>query len=253
MNPYSFAFLAAGFVILTPLTGRAENLKLSPERLDVLDRQGCFTPAFKAVVHNLVNTHQAVEQAKAEEQKYTQDLPDLQSQAADAEAKVTSLRQELAKYDHPEETDFVALQQRMNDASAKPEEQLALAQAYVWAYATSPHQTEARQYLQQLQKKLADQEQAEKDAEAARVAARAKLVQRAQAKDLSLSEWRDFLRDMSQEDLLKYLGRPNAQGNDYWIFSGDWTADPVTHQKAGLRIDFNAGRVLNVIAVPHVP
>src|ERR1035437_5701955 len=114
----------------------------------------------------------------------------------------------------------------MNDSGAKPEEQLALAQSYVWAYATSPHQAEAQQYLQQVQKKLTDQEQAEKDAEAARVAARAKLVQRVQAKDLSLSEWRDFLRNMSQDDLVKFLGRPTSQRGDYWIYSGAWIVDP---------------------------
>ena len=142
----------------------------------MVDQLGYFTPGFKAAVHDLVDTKHAMVEANADQKKLTLELPDLQKQAADAEAKVGSLRQELAKYEHPEETDFVALQNKMNDANAKPEEQIALAQAYVWTYPASPHQGDAQQYLQQVRKKLADQRQAEKDAEAARAAARAELA-----------------------------------------------------------------------------
>jgi multidrug efflux pump subunit AcrA (membrane-fusion protein) len=153
--------------------------------------------------------------------------------------------------EHPEETDFDALQKRMDAADAKLEERIALAQAYVWTYPASPHQSDAEQYLQQMEKKLADRQQAEKDAEAARVAARAKLVQRAQARDLSLSEWRDFLRDMSQDDLVKFLGRPTSQRDDYWIYSGAWIIDPASKQKVGMEINFNAGRVIGVVEEPR--
>jgi hypothetical protein len=133
------------------------------------------------------------------------------------------------------------------------EEQIALAQAYVWTYPASPHESEAEQYLQQTKKKLADQRQAGKDVEAARVAARAKMVQRAQARDLSLGEWREFLRDMSQDDLVKVLGRPTSQRGDYWIYSGEWVLNPATNQKVGLEINFNAGRVLSVDEKPPPP
>jgi len=238
---------------LTSMPGHADGGQLSPERLDMLDQMGFFTPGFKAAAHDLVDSKHALEQTNAEQTKLTRDLPDLQDQAADAEAKATVLRQELAKYDHPEENDFVALQNRMNDAGAKPEEQIVLAQAYVWTYPASPHQSDAQQYLQQTQKKLADQRQAEKDAEAARAAARAELVQRAQARDLSLGEWRDFLRDMSQDDLVKFLGRPTSQTGDYWVYSGDWITDPVTHQRVGMEINFNAGRVISVAEEPPSP
>ncbi len=44
---------------------------------------------------------------------------------------------------------------------------IALAQAYVWTYPASPHAADAQEYLSAGQKKLADQEKAEKDAEAA--------------------------------------------------------------------------------------
>jgi hypothetical protein len=88
---------------------------------------------------------------------------------------------------------------------------------------------------------------------AARAAARAKLVQRAQARDLSLGEWRDFLRDMSQDELMKFLGRPTSQTGDYWIYSGDWIANPAAKQKVGMEINFNAGRVISVSEEPHSP
>ncbi len=251
-----FASLVAGSAALLGLTllpGRADTGQLSPERLDMLDKRGYFTPQFKTAVHELVDTKQALEQTQAEQAKLAQTLPDLKSQAAEAEAKAVALRQELAKYDHPEETDFTALQNRMNDADAKPEEQIVLAQAYVWTYPASPHQSEAQQYLQQLQKKLADQRLAERDAKAARAAAHALLVQRAQARDLSLTEWRDFLRDMSQDDLIKLLGRPTSQTGDYWTYSGAWVSDPSTHQRVGMQINFNAGRVISVSEEPTSP
>ena len=256
MNRGAVLSVIAGLTALglTPLPGHADSSgQLSPERLDVLDQRGYFTPEFKTAVHDLVNARHALELANAEQAKLTQDLPDLQRQATEAEAKAVALRQELAKYQHPEETDFDALQNRMNDVGAKPEDQVALAQAYVWTYPASPHQSQAQQYLQLIQKKLADQKQAEKDAEAARVAARAKLIQRAQARDLNLAEWRDFLQGMSQEDLVKLLGRPDSQTDDYWIYSGDWIVDTTTRQKLGMEINFNAGRVLSVSAKPSPP
>jgi hypothetical protein len=224
-------FIVAGLAALgpAPAPGQTDSRQLSPERLDALDRLGCFTPGFKAAAHDLVDSKDALEQARTE--------------------------QELAKYEHPEETDFTALQMRMNDAGAKLEDQIAPAQAYVWTYPASPHESEAQQYLQQAQKKLADQRQAEKDAEAAREAAHAKLVQRAQARDLSLGEWRDFLRGMSQDDLVKLLGRPastSQEGND-WIYAGAWILDPTTHQKVGMEINFNAGRVLSLDEKPPPP
>jgi exonuclease VII large subunit len=253
MNRRVALSVAAGVAAfcLTPAPGHADGKQLSPERLDMLDHLGYFTPGFKAAVHDLVNSKRALEQASAEQTKLTRDLPDLQEQATEIEAKAVSLRQELVKVEHPEETDFDALQKRMDAADAKLEERIALAQAYVWTYPASPHQSDAEQYLQQMEKKLADRQQAEKDAEAARVAARAKLVQRAQARDLSLSEWRDFLRDMSQDDLVKFLGRPTSQRDDYWIYSGAWIIDPASKQKVGMEINFNAGRVIGVVEEPR--
>jgi len=245
---------------LTSTPGRADESnaqlssgQLSPERLDVLDKLGYFTPGFKAAVHDLVDSKQALDQANAEQAKLNNDLPSLQDQASQADAKTNALRQELAREEHPEETDFEALQKRMSDPGARLEDRIVLAQAYVWTYPVSPHQSEAQQYLQQIQKKLADQQQAEKDSEAARAAARAKLIQRAQAHDLSLSEWRDFLRDMSQDDLVKLFGRPSsiAPAGDYWIYSGAWTLDPATNQKVGLMINFNGGRVMSVVKAPQ--
>jgi hypothetical protein len=255
MNRYAIFSCLAGLAALglTPTQGRADDKQLSPERLDMVDQMGYFTPAFKAAVHDLIDSKKALAQAKADKVKLTQELPDLQQQATQAEAQAIALRQELAKYEHPDETDFTALQQRMNDAGAKPEDQIALAQAYVWTYPTSPHASDAQQYLQQTQKKLADAQQAERDTEAAREAAHAKLVQRALAKDLSLGEWRDFLRDMSGDDLVKLLGQPSSQSDDYWTYAGEWILDPTTKQKVGMEINFNAGRVISVDEKPSPP
>jgi len=256
MNRLLSLALGAGLAVLgsSPAFGQdEEGGKISAERLDVLDKHGLFPPSFKVAVHGLVDTQREWQAVTDEKTKLTQDLPELQRQAAEAEAQAVALRQELAKYDHPEENDFDVLQGRMNDPSAKPQDQITLAQAYVWTYPASPHEAEAMRFLQQIQKKLADQAETEKDAEAARVAAHAKLVQRAQARDLSPAEWRDFLRGMSQDDLIKLMGRPSLQSPDYWIYSGDWTTSATTHNKVGLQINFDAGRVLTVIEKPSAP
>jgi hypothetical protein len=247
--------VALGIVALGLASGvaRADSGQLSPEHLDVVDHLGYFTPGFKKAVYELVDSKHALDKANAEAKKLKLRLPELQNQAKQAEAKTAALRQELAKYEHPEETDFVALEGMMNDPGTKPEDQVELAQAYVWTYPTSPHEADAQQYLERVQKKLADERQAEKDNEAAQAAAHAKLVQRAQAHDLSLAEWRDFLRDMSQDDLVKLLGLPTSQADNYWTYSGSWVVDPTTHQKVGIQINFDALRVLNVDEIPPSP
>ncbi len=241
--------LTSGATLLSLQLGNAataSDSQLSIEKLKVLDKRGYFTPGFKTVVHDLADTLKAEKDARDEEKKLTLQLPDMQKQSAAAQAKTAAMREDLAKFEHPEETDFVALQARMKDTTAPLEEQRELAQAYVWAYPTSAHFADAQQDLQDVQKKIADETQAEKDAEIARVAARAKLIQRAQAHDLGLAEWRDFLRDMSQDDLLRYLGRPASGNADYWTYAGDYVTDPITQKKVGLQVNFNGTRVLSV-------
>jgi len=117
----SMAFLALA------TSARVEGGELSPHRLNFFDKRGYFPPPFKAAVHELVDTKQALVQAKADEKKFKEDLPDLQKQSSEAEAKVADLRKELDQYDRPEDKDFATLQTKMNDAGANPEEQRMLA------------------------------------------------------------------------------------------------------------------------------
>ena len=247
-----FASLVAALLGLTPGNGLADS-QLSSERLDVLDQWGCFTPGFKAAVHEFVDVKKSIVAAKNDETVFSQKTPDLQKQAADAEAKVAALQKESALYDRSDESDFAALKKIMSDTGASPEEQRVLAQTFVWSYPASPHLAEAQEYLQKLEKAFADETQAEKDAEAEREAARAKLIQRAQARQLSLAEWRDFLRDMTEEDVLKYLGRPEVTTEDYWMYEGEWTVDPDTQVKIGLQVNFNAGHVSSISDAPTKP
>ncbi|MEJ0001226.1 MAG: hypothetical protein WDO13_19960 [Verrucomicrobiota bacterium] len=246
LSPWPAAALALA-LLAAALPARADR-QLSPERLDVLDKRGYFTPSFKAAVHDLVETHQALAQAREDQKQLEHDLPDLQRQANEAQAKTVALRQELAKYDHPEENDFTVLEGRLNDPKVRVEDLIALAQAYVWTYPASPHEAQAQQDLALMQKKLADAQQAERDAEAARQAAHAQLVARAQAHELTLDEWRGFLHGMSQDDLVKLLGQPAAQQDNYWYYLGGWVVMPAGTPKAGLEINFEAGRVIAVDA-----
>jgi hypothetical protein len=237
--------------IVLPSLVKADAPQLSADRLNLLDERGYFTPTFKAAVHDLVDARQEIVQAKEDEKKARASLPDLQQQAAAAMAETNRLQKELDLYAHPEDTDFDALQAAMKNPAISAQQRMVLAQAFVWSYPTDPHQAEAEQDLRQIQKQLADLQQAEKDAEAVRIAAQAKLLQRAQARDLSLEEWQDFLRDKSQGDLVGLLGRPQREGPDYWIYTGDWTVDPATKAKVGLQIHFNGTRVLSVAPQDH--
>jgi hypothetical protein len=246
------AIVAGALALLGSPTVQADG-KLSPEALDQFDRKGYFTPNFKVAIHDYVDAREALDKAQAEQKKFEQDLPALEKEVAAAQAKSAALRQELAKYDHPEESDFAALQAKVQDSSAKSADIIVLAQAYVWTYPESPHEADAQQLLATWQKKLGDAQQAEKDAVSARAAARAALVRRAQAHDLSLAEWRDFLRGMSQDDLVQLFGQPTSKQDDYWFYDGGWVVNPANAQKSGLQINFEAGRVLNVDPKPPPP
>jgi hypothetical protein len=237
---------------LSPMAAHADR-KLSPELFDQYDRRGYFTPNFKTALIDMVQAHEALDKALAEQKNFEKDLPELQKEAADAQAKTVTLRQQLAVYDHPDENDFDALRKLIHDPAAKAGEVIALAQAYVWTYPTSPHEPAAQEFLDTWQKKLADQQQAEKDAEAAREAAHAALVRRGQAHDLSIAEWRDLLHGLSQDDLVKLFGQPTSRQGDYWFYEGGWAVNPALPQKQGLQINFDAGRVITVDAKPAAP
>jgi hypothetical protein len=234
---------------LASMAARADDSELSAGKLDMLDKRGYFTPAFKKAVYDYIETREAIGQTQVETKKLTDSLPDLQKEAAAEKAKVEALRRQLALYTHPEIADFTALQNEMKNPGATPQDRLALAQAYVWTYPSDPHQVEAAQDMEQIEQQLAAQQQTVKQAAAARAAARSNLIQRAKAKELSLAEWREFLNDMSQEELLGYLGRPQTQTDDYWVYTDGWTTDPVTGARVGLQINFNASRVVTVSPV----
>jgi hypothetical protein len=243
--------LLAGALFVPALLRAADSPQLSAARLDLLDERGYFTPAFKSATHDLVDAQQAVAQAKEDERKLRQSLPDLQKQNADLQARVVVQHKELALYEHPEDSDYEALQASMKNPALPPEQRMMMAQAFVWSYPTDPRQGEAEQDLQQIQRQLASHRQAARELEAAQAAAHARLLQRAGAHDLSLAEWQDFLRDMSQEDLVAQIGRPQSTGPDYWVYSGAWATDPTTKTKQGLLIHFNGTRVLEVTAAPQ--
>jgi len=244
--------IAGAMAWLSPMAAHADR-KLSPELFDQYDRRGYFTPNFKTALIDMVQSHEALDKALTEQKNFEKDLPELQKEAADAQAKTVALQQQLAVYDHPDENDFNALQALIHDPAAKAGDVIAQAQAYVWTYPISPHESEAQEFLNTWQKKLADQVQAEKDAEAAREAAHAALVHRAQAHDLSVPEWRDLLRGLSQDDLVKLFGQPTSKQGDYWFYEGEWVVNPANAQKQGLQINFDAGRVITVDPKPAAP
>jgi hypothetical protein len=237
----------------TALTASAAEPELTPAQIDTFEKQGWITPAFDNAAREWVEAKQSSAEAKADTTRLTGELPDLQKQVADEDAKVARLQDELAHYTQPAETDFTALQAAMKDSNARPEGQLARAQAYVWTYPDSPHLADAEKDLQEAQQKIADQQKATSDAAAAAAAAQVRLLARVKAHDLGLGEWRAFLQDKSQTEVTRYLGAPSAQTDeDHWVYQGAWTTDPATNQKAGLQLTFNGGRVQNVAPVPVV-
>jgi len=251
----TLALLLSGLV-LAPLVSRADDKTsdtdnyLTASQIEVLQHKGWITPQFEAAARELIEAKETLKNADGDRIKLETTLPDLEKTATTEDAQVAKLKDELTHYDHPDETDFTALQNAMKDPAAKPDDQMALAQAYVWTYPGGKHTGEAEQDLQQMQKKIADQVAAAKDAAAAQTAAQLKLLQRVKAHDLSLGEWRAFLQDKSQDEVRQYLGDPSGTTDDYWTYSGAWTIDPTTSQKAGLQLTFNGGRVLSVAPIP---
>ncbi len=65
-----------------------------------------------------------------------------------------------------------------------------------------------------------------------REAAHADLIRRAQAHNLSLGEWRELLRGMSQDDLVRLFGQPSTKQDDYWFYDGEWIVKPFRFPKA---------------------
>jgi len=238
----------AAALFLAPLAGRADDL-LTPTQIATMERRGWITPEFEAASRELIDAHEAAQKAKDDQASLDAAMPALQQKADAEDRKVAALRAELAREDHPDDTDFSALQDALENPAASLQDQMALAQAFVWTYPGSPHAGEAEGDLQQLQKKIADQVQAANDAAAAQTAAQLKLLQRVKAHDLDLGEWRAFLQDKSQDEVEQYLGAPTSKADDYWTYSGAWTIDPATNQKAGLQLTFNGGRVLSVAPV----
>lgn len=240
----TLTFLLACAALL-PLTARADDL-FSASEIEVMQHRGWVTPGFEAAARKLIDAKQGARDADADAAKLKAQQPALEKSVAAEDAKVAELKADLARYDHPDETDFTALQEAMKNPTAKPGDQVALAQAYVWTYPASAHAAEAEHDLQQLEKKIADQVQAVKETEAAQLVAQATLLRRVQAHDLNLGEWRAFLQDKSRAEVVQYLGQPSSREDEYWIYTGTWTTDPETGQKTGLRLNFNGGRVLSV-------
>ena len=253
MSRHFYFTVAAAALAWIGATAAHADRQLSPDLIDQYDRAGYFTPNFKAGIHDYVEASERLDQATASQSKAQFELPAMQKDADDAEAKVMALRAKLVLYDHPDESDFTALEAKVHDPTATPQDIIALAQAYVWTYPDSPHTPDAQSYLSAWRLKLADQVEAEKQAEAARVAAHAEIVRRALAHDLNITEWRDFLRGMSQGDLVKLFGQPTSTQDDYWYYDGAWVSNPGNSTKAGLEINFEAGRVINVDAKPASP
>ena len=239
----------AAALFLAPLAGRADDL-LTPTQIATMERRGWITPEFEAASRELIDAHEAAQKAKDDQASLDAAMPALQQKADAEDRKVAALRAELAREDHPDDTDFSALQDALENPAASLQDQMALAQAFVWTYPGSSHAGEAESDLQKLQKKIADRTQAAQDAAAAQEAAQLKLLVRVKAHDLSLAEWRAFLEDKSRDEVTQYLGAPASRNGDYWTYSGAWTVDPSTNLKAGLLLLFNGNRVQNVSPVP---
>lgn len=241
--------LMLAFLVAAATAGRAAD-GLTQTQIETLEKRGWITPDFEAASRGLLQARDEARAAQADEASLSSTLPALRQKVEEEDRKVAALQAELARYDHPDETAFAALQAALRDSSAKPQDQMALAQAFVWTYPDSAHAADAEHDLQQLEKKIADQTQAAQDQAAAEQAAQLKLLQRAKAHALSLGEWRSFLQDKSADEVQRDLGAPTTQSGDYWTYAGAWTVDPSSNLKAGLQITFNGGRVQNVAPIP---
>jgi len=243
------ALVPALLFLLVSRALRAED-SLTPAQVEAMRERGWITPEFEANARQLVEARETMQKAKDDQARLESQLPALQTRAEESNQRTIALKAELARVSHPDETDFEALQQTMKNPAAKPEDQMAAAQAYVWTYPGGAHTAEAQDFLRQVQKKIADQVQAQKDADAAATTAHLKLLARVKAHNLSLGEWRAFLQDKSKAEVQQYLGAPSWQDDEHWVYNGNWTIDPTSNLKSGIQITYNGGRVQNVAPLP---
>lgn len=250
-----FLFLALPFSLLKAQddTTNLVDQEQMAQRVNELDKIGYFPPSFKKAIHTLIDTQIATQKAQDEASTLSDKIPSLEKQVTDAQAQLDALQKKWDSLSTTQEVQFSQIKSKLNDPKTSADDLVPLLQAFIWSYPNSSHLPEIQASLAQANQKIAQESEADKQATIERIAARQKLLERVATKDLTLDEWQRFLDNMSQFELINYIGHPDEKGSDYWIYKGNWTVDPTTNLKSGLRIQFNGGRVLSVSPLLPLP
>jgi hypothetical protein len=126
---------------------------------------------------------------------------------------------------------------------------LALAHQFIWSFPKSTLLPDAGKILSDLEQKKAAADEELANEKASRLQRENFLKAGVAARNLQIQDWREFLKNMSQDDVLFYLGPPKSKAADgTWYYGDNWTIDPGSAQRTGIVLFFNGTRVLNVSA-----
>jgi hypothetical protein len=173
--------------------------------------------------------------------------PELEKQQSAAEEQTAAIKKQLSDLDHADSAALITLQTQVADPNAKLPVKLAAAHQFIWSFPTSSLLPQANAILADLNKQDADEKQRLADDAKKKQERLDFLTKGAQEHNLLIEDWREFLRNMTQDEVLLYVGAPTKKSMDgNWFYAGSYTIDPATQQRSGLVIFFNGTRVDNV-------
>ena len=204
-----------------------------------------ITPKLRAEVDATRRDLAAAKSARDAVQAHTNDL---KNQFAQAQAEKTRLGQEIEEKKNSDIYVFAQIMKvRAGGDLAAARDQLA---AFPSKFPASPLLVLARGQLAdinaQMASEVAQQKQAQADAERATAAARADLLARAAKGQVTLSEMRTAVIGKSRADVKNLLGAPGETGGDTWTYYQQMIVNPLTNEKSGLVVNFSEGVVQGV-------
>ncbi len=215
--------------------------------VEELDKMGFISPDVKKLVESYFDKETELRRLHKENTEASSSREEAAAKVKSMEEQVADLGKKLKGADHPDAVALDALKNAVADTSVSLDDQVAQAQKFLWAFPTSSLLPEGQKIMDMLQGKVTERDQKIAD-DKRKIAERlAYLTDGAMKHNLRLEEWREFLKDKTQDEVAAAMGNPDSAVSDgNWYYLGPCTLDPASQERAGLVIIFNGTRVQNV-------
>jgi DNA-binding transcriptional regulator YdaS (Cro superfamily) len=204
-----------------------------------------LTPKLEAEVrdmkHDLATVSTARDEAKAKS-------ADIQSRLTQAKSEQEQLQKEI---EEKKNSDTYIFSQIMKvraggDLAAAHHQLTDFLAKFPTGSLTAAAQAQLTQVDGELAAREAQKKQAEADAAVAAAQARADLLARAGKGEVTLSEMRQALIGKTPLEVSALFGTPNETASNRWGYGRPMVFNPLTNEKFGLTVNFNAGIVQGV-------